>query len=107
MLDINPVSKGHCLVIPKKHFQDIFEIDKKYLEQIILAAKKISILLRKKLNATGINILQANGKDAQQSVFHFHMHLIPRYKNDSIDTWPKNEYKEKPLEEVYNLIKLN
>lgn len=105
LLDINPISKGHCLVIPKEHFRDIFDIDDDHLKNIISVSKKISTTLKQKLGATGVNILHASGDSAQQSVFHFHFHLIPRYKDDGLDTWPKSNYKEKSLEEIYQKLK--
>jgi histidine triad (HIT) family protein len=105
ILDVNPISKGHVLVIPKKHFENIFDIDELYLKEIILASKKISQLLKDKLNAEGVNILHASGKEAQQSVFHFHIHIIPRYKGDKLDTWPKSRYKELNFEEIIKKIK--
>ncbi|MFW9876181.1 MAG: HIT family protein [Candidatus Thorarchaeota archaeon] len=105
LLDINPISRGHCLIMPKKHFKNIFDINEEYLKEIICASKKVSKLLKQKLNATGVNILHASGKSAQQSIFHFHLHLVPRYKNDGLDTWPKSNYKEHSLEEVYQKIK--
>ena len=77
-LTIGPISRGHLLVIPKKHFENIFDIDEDYLKEIIFATKKISQKLKKNLKADGVNILHASGKDAQQSVFHFHLHLVPR-----------------------------
>src|SRR3989344_7693685 len=104
-IDINPISRGHSLIIPKKHFKNIFDIDDKELKDIIITTKKISKLLKDKLNADGVNILHASGKSAQQSVFHFHLHLVPRYKNDRLDTWPKSNYQEKSLKEVYQKIK--
>lgn len=104
LLDLNPISRGHCLVVPKKHFEDIFDIDMDYLKQVIAVTKKVSKLLKEKLNAGGVNILHASGKSAQQSVFHFHIHVVPRYKNDKLNTWPKSDYKEKSLEEVYQRI---
>jgi histidine triad (HIT) family protein len=104
-LTIGPISRGHLLVIPKKHFENIFDIDEDYLKEIIFATKKISQKLKKNLKADGVNILHASGKDAQQSVFHFHLHLVPRYKNDGIDTWPKSNYQELNFEEVTNKIK--
>lgn len=85
------VSKGHTLLIPKKHFENIFDINKEVLKEIIISTKKLSILLVDKFNATGINILHASGKDAQQSVIHFHLHLIPRYPNDGLDLWIRNK----------------
>ncbi|MHA1873838.1 MAG: HIT family protein [Candidatus Heimdallarchaeaceae archaeon] len=105
LLDINPISCGHCLIIPKKHFKNIFDINDDYLKDVISTSKKVSELLKQKLNATGVNILHASGKSAQQSVFHFHLHVVPRYKNDGLDTWPKSDYKEKSLKEVYQKIK--
>jgi histidine triad (HIT) family protein len=104
-LDVNPISKGHVLVIPKKHFKNIFDIDEAYLKEIMLVSKKISQLLKNKLNAEGVNILHASGKEAQQSVFHFHIHIIPRYKGDKLDTWPKSNYKELNFEELAKKLK--
>lgn len=105
LLDINPISRGHCLIIPKKHFKNIFDISEEYLRDVISTSKKVSEILKKKLNATGVNILHASGKSAQQSVFHLHMHIVPRYKDDGLDTWPKSDYKEKSLKEIYHKIK--
>jgi len=104
-LDVNPISKGHLLVIPKKHFENIFDIDKDYLREIISVSKETALIIKKKLNATGVNILHASGRDAQQSVFHFHIHLVPRYKNDKLNTWPESDYKELNAEEVMNKLK--
>jgi histidine triad (HIT) family protein len=81
------ISKGHTLVIPKKHFENIFDIDKNILEKLIAVSKDLSETLTKENNATGINLLHASGKDAQQSVFHFHFHIVPRYENDGLDLW--------------------
>lgn len=98
------ISKGHLLVIPKKHYVDIYEIRKEELHHIMDAVKTISEKLKEKFNADGINILHASGKVAQQSCFHFHIHLIPRYKGDRLDTWPKTGYKENNFNEVYKEI---
>lgn len=103
-LDVSPISKGHTLVIPKKHFENIFDIDEDSLKEIISAAKKVSLLLKKNLNADGMNILHASGKDAQQSVFHFHIHLVPRYKKDKLNTWPKSDYKELNFDEIIKKV---
>lgn len=81
------ISKGHTLVIPKTHFENIFDIDKNILEKLIAVSKDLSETLTKENNATGINLLHASGKDAQQSVFHFHLHIVPRYENDGLDLW--------------------
>ncbi|MFH0791630.1 MAG: HIT family protein [bacterium] len=83
------VSKGHTLVIPKEHYENIFDIPEKLLEQIMMISQELSQRYKTEFGATGVNILHASGKDAQQSVFHFHMHVIPRYLNDGLDLWIK------------------
>jgi len=84
-LDINPVVSGHVLVIPKKHFESIFEADEEYLERIIVVAKKISLKMKEALGVEGVNLYQANGSIAGQTVFHFHLHVLPRTAGDSVD----------------------
>lgn len=81
-LDISPQSKGHVLVIPKKHSRDIYEIDDDILCEVMKAVKKLSVNIKEKLNPEGLNIVQNSGKIAGQSVFHFHVHIIPRYKRE-------------------------
>jgi len=85
----NKVSKGHSVVIPKNHFENIFDINDEIFIKLAKVIKKLSIKLVKENRATGINILHASGKDAQQSVFHLHFHLVPRYPNDGLDMWIK------------------
>ena len=96
---------GHLLVIPNKHFENIFDIPEEELTHIIKFTKKISLHLKECLGATGINILHASGKSAQQSVPHFHIHIFPRFDNDSLDTWPKLEKKEYDKDEILTKIK--
>ncbi|HKL23932.1 MAG TPA: HIT domain-containing protein [Candidatus Nanoarchaeia archaeon] len=105
-LVINPISKGHLLVIPKKHFEDIFEAPEEVLNKIMQICKEMSSLCKKKLGATGVNILNASGKDAQQSIFHLHFHVVPRYKNDSLDLWFHGKPKEnkKDINEMYKKL---
>lgn len=83
-LDVNPLTKGHCLVVPKKHFENIFDIDKDILQKIIVTAKDISIRIKNNLQADGIRLSQSNGKIAHQEIMHLHVHVIPRYKDDGI-----------------------
>ncbi len=96
---------GHLLIVPNKHYENIFDIPEEELTHIIKFAKKISLHLKEWLGATGINILHASGKSAQQSVFHFHIHIFPRFDNDGLDTWPKLEKKEYNSDEVLAKIK--
>lgn len=96
---------GHLLIVPNNHYENIFDIPEKELSHITKFIKKISLHLKDKLGASGINILHASGKSAQQSVFHFHIHIFPRFDNDGLDTWPKLDKKEFDGDEVLNKIK--
>ncbi len=80
-LDINPWTKGHTLVIPKKHYKNIFDIPEKDFEEIMRIVRKIA-LIYKKILGCDINIIQSSGENAQQDFPHFHVHIIPRYKRD-------------------------
>lgn len=82
--DINPLTKGHTLVIPKTHYKDIFEIPESDLKEIISVAKNLSIKITKVLGAEGVNLINASGEAAGQDVFHFHFHIIPKYKDDGL-----------------------
>jgi len=79
----------HTLIIPKKHFENIFDIDDDYAKKFILFTKNLALKYKNKLWATWVNLLNASGKDAQQSVFHLHFHLIPRFPDDKMNVWPK------------------
>ncbi len=92
-LDVNPDSNGHTLIIPKKHYKDLFDIDDKTLIHIMNIAKKINTLLKEKLNISGLTLIQNNG-DVQE-VKHFHLHLKPYYKD-------KNEIL--PVEEIFKKL---
>jgi histidine triad (HIT) family protein len=80
-LDINPDADGHTLIIPKKHFQDISDIDEKVLHHISDISKKIYQLLKEKLNFDGLSIIQNN--EFGQEIKHYHLHLLPRYKGNN------------------------
>ncbi|HKC05255.1 MAG TPA: HIT family protein [Candidatus Dormibacteraeota bacterium] len=81
-MDINPVTHGHCLVIPKAHAATLFEVEVEDLQATIAAAQQVARAIREALAPDGLNMLQANGAAAFQSVPHFHLHLIPRWAND-------------------------
>ncbi len=83
--DIAPATKGHCLIIPKEHYADVFEIDPKTAGKLFELATAVAKGLKKVLGCDGMNIMQNNGSVAGQTVFHFHLHLIPRYEGDGID----------------------
>ena len=92
-LDISPSSNGHSLIIPKKHYTNLVDIDIETLTHINKVAKEMYSLLKEKLNCDGLTISQNN--DYGQEVKHYHMHLIPRYKKDGL----------KPVEEIFKIIK--
>jgi len=79
---------GHTLIVPKKHYTDLYNMPEDILCDLIKVTKKLTLFYKKKINATGMNLMHASGVDGQQSVFHFHFHLLPRFKNDNLDTWP-------------------
>lgn len=105
-LDINPSTPGHTLIIPKKHFANLYTIPAKFLKQIILISKKLAKKHKKILKAHGINLLQSNEQIAGQVVPHFHLHLIPRYKNDGLKIGlHKKDNQKNDLEQIFNLLK--
>ena len=107
-LDNNPagILTGHTLVIPKKHFTEIDDIEDEYLKEIALAIKRLVPAIKNVSGAEGINLIQNNGKAAGQAVMHAHFHLIPRKQGDGIRL-EENRRKVKPLEqtETANAIK--
>ena len=82
ILDLSPATKGHALIIPKDHFEDLYELPEEYLTHIAVVSKKIGLLMKEKLGTDGLNVVQNNGETAGQTVKHYHMHLIPRYRDD-------------------------
>jgi histidine triad (HIT) family protein len=106
-LDINPAGKlkGHTLVVPKKHYETIFDINEKTLEELIIIVKKVSMAVKEVSGATGINILQNNHKSAGQLVNHLHFHIIPRIEEDGVyfET-NRRKAREKELKETSKKI---
>lgn len=100
ILDIAPAAKGHVLLLPKRHCANLFEIDDVTASKALSVASKIAKAQKTAFNADGINLLQNNGEAAGQSVFHLHIHLIPRYDNDSVTIpWEHLSYAEGEAEE--------
>lgn len=97
-LDVNPATKGHCLIVPKEHFDNIYELDGETAGRIFSLATCIARALKDALGCDGLNIVQNNGEIAGQTVMHFHLHLIPRYEGDGVDlTWPQHEISDEEL----------
>ena len=109
ILDASPATKGHALILPKEHYANIYEIDEELLGKATKLAKKIITHEKEVLGCDGYNIVQNNGEVAGQTVFHFHMHLIPRYgkdENKKIIEWDQNEFSEEEMKSICEAMKL-
>lgn len=104
-LDINPDSDGHTLIIPKKHFKDLDDIDLETLTRINEVAKKLKKVLEEKLGCDGVSFLQNNG--FVQEVKHYHLHLKPQYKDKVSMEWIKHSEFVRNPKEVYEILKEN
>jgi len=101
ILDLGPATKGHALILTKNHYRDLFELPETEVKQAFLLAQKSAALIKEKLNCDGFNIIQNNEKTAGQTVFHFHIHLIPRYENDGQKiNWKPQDITQEELEEI-------
>lgn len=101
ILDLGPAAKGHALILPKAHYANIYEIPEELAAKAIVLAKKMAGIMTEALGCDGFNIVQNNGEAAGQTVFHFHMHLIPRYNGDDAGFgWKTKELDEATKEEV-------
>ena len=105
ILDIEPASKGHALILPKEHYANLYELDDELASKALVLAKKMITKLTDILGCDGYNVLQNNGPVAGQTVFHFHMHLIPRYKEDDVKIgWKAGTLTEDVREEILKKI---
>ncbi|MCF0131291.1 MAG: HIT family protein [Pseudobutyrivibrio sp.] len=107
MLDIDPATKGHTLIIPKNHYANLMELDDEAASKALLVAKKIATKMMGSLGCDGINMAQNNGIVAGQTVNHFHIHLIPRYKNDKDKTicgWSHQSFTADEMAEIKNTL---
>lgn len=85
IMDISPASKGHALILPKEHYANLYELPDELAAKVLVLAKNMITKLKDIVGCDGYNVLQNNGIAAGQTVFHFHMHLIPRYENDDVN----------------------
>lgn len=101
ILDVAPASKGHALILPKEHYANLYELDDALAAKALVLAKKMITELKEIVGCDGYNVLQNNGEAAGQTVFHFHMHLIPRYKEDTVKIgWPCGKLTDEVKEEI-------
>ena len=105
ILDLGPATRGHALLLPKEHYKDLFDLDDEVAAKVLVKAKRIAGKLRTALKADGMNLVQNNGEAAGQTVFHFHMHLIPRYQDDQAGIlWKPGSTTPEDMEEVKRLV---
>ena len=101
MLDVGPASKGHALILPKDHAANLYELPEETAAAVMKLAKKMALKMRDKLHCDGLNLVQNNGETAGQTVPHFHLHLIPRYKGDGQNiNWVPGKPSQEELEAV-------
>ena len=82
VLDVAPATKGHALILPKEHYRNLYDLPENTAAEVMKLAKETALEMKEKLSCDGVNIVQNNEETAGQTVFHFHMHIIPRYKED-------------------------
>ncbi|MDD6037854.1 MAG: HIT family protein [bacterium] len=93
ILDASPASKGHALILPKEHYANLYEIPEELVAKVAKLSKRMAIHMTEVLGCDGFNIVQNNGEVAGQTVFHYHMHLIPRYKGEEdMLHWKPNSF---------------
>lgn len=101
ILDASPAAKGHALIIPKEHYANLYELDDELAAKALVLAKKMITKLTEVLGCDGYNIVQNNGEAAGQTVYHFHLHMIPRYKDDGVGIgWKMGELVDEDKEEL-------
>ena len=106
ILDLGPASKGHALILPKAHAANIYEISDDMAAKAMILAKKMATKMTETLKCDGFNIVQNNGEPAGQTVFHFHMHLIPRYEGDQVGiTWKPGTLTDEVKNEILEKLK--
>lgn len=106
ILDLSPASKGHALILPKEHYRNLYDLDDELAAKALVLAKKMTLRLKDVLGCDGYNIVQNNEEAAGQTVFHFHMHMIPRYQGDKVGLgWKMGKLSDEDKEEILNQLK--
>ncbi len=105
-LDISQTTKGHTLVVPKAYYKDVFSVPEDLAAHVMGVAVRVANALKKAFNPEGINILSNNGEASGQTVFHFHLHLIPRYEKDDIKFSMKNHMSDLSLDDYKERARL-
>ncbi|MDI9242439.1 HIT family protein [Fusibacillus kribbianus] len=106
ILDLGPASKGHALILPKNHFADLLALDEETSAKVLAVAAKVGAAMKKSLHCDGFNLVQNNGEAAGQTVFHFHMHIIPRYEGGPrMVSWEPGQPTKEELAELAECIR--
>lgn len=103
-LDINPINKGHVLLVPKEHSTNIYEMSEKTAKEVFPLIKKLSTVIKKAVGANGINIGMNNEAAAGQLVMHSHIHIIPRFKEDGLKHWPGKRLENEEMQNIKDKI---
>ncbi len=105
ILDVGPASKGHALILPKQHAENLYDLPDETAAQAMLLAKKMGTKIKDALHCDGLNVVQNNGLAAGQTVFHFHIHLIPRYEGDErMVAWTPGELTDEVRDELLRIL---
>ena len=106
VLDVAPATKGHALILPKEHYRNLFELPEDVAQETLKMAKKVALRMQERLHCDGVNLVQNNEEAAGQTVFHFHMHVIPRFKEDGqVIGWKPGQPLAEELEDICNQLK--
>ena len=106
VLDVGPATKGHALILPKDHYSNLYELPEEVAAEALKLAKKVALKMKERLHCDGVNLVQNNEEAAGQTVFHFHMHVIPRYKEDGqVIGWKPGQPTSEELEAICELLK--
>lgn len=106
VLDVGPATRGHALILPKEHYRNLYDLPEEMAAEAVKMAKKVALKMKEKLNCDGVNIVQNNEESAGQTVFHFHMHVIPRYTNDGqVIGWKPGQPTAEEMDAVLEALK--
>lgn len=107
ILDLSPASKGHALILPKEHYANLYELPDEAASKVLIVAKNVVAKMTKALGCDGYNLVQNNGEAAGQTVFHFHMHLIPRKAGDqAVPEWEHLSLSDDEMKEICDKMKM-
>lgn len=92
IFDLSPATKGHAIILPKEHYRNLYELSDEVAAKVMLVAKKLATVMTEIFEAEGFNLIQNNNECAGQTIFHFHLHLVPRYEGDAVNKfWTPSE----------------